>query len=171
MTEGSPFWKFSLATYARPGVSEACLELQETAGVDVNVLLFLLWLATNRRRVDAQDVSAIVKLVEPWRRDVVGPLRLARRASKDCPPGFDAGAVASLRLAVKRAELEAERLQQEALFAWRPIDQIGALGERDTAAPSNLDLYAQALGADLSAVARERIVAAALSWFLQGEAT
>ena len=44
-TQGSPFWKFSLGYYRGAGVSEACLELQDRCGVDVNVVLFLLWMA------------------------------------------------------------------------------------------------------------------------------
>ena len=42
--QGSPFWRFSLRLYRAPGVGDACIALQETSGVDVNLLLFLLWL-------------------------------------------------------------------------------------------------------------------------------
>ena len=48
---GSPFWQFSLRFYRLPGVAEACIELQEQAGVDVNLLLFLLWQASLCRRL------------------------------------------------------------------------------------------------------------------------
>ena len=41
--QGSPFWRFSLQLYRLPGVAEACIELQEKCGADVNLLLFLLW--------------------------------------------------------------------------------------------------------------------------------
>ena len=43
---GSPFWRFSLRFYRLPEVADACITLQEQAGVDVNLLLFLLWHAT-----------------------------------------------------------------------------------------------------------------------------
>jgi len=39
---GSPFWRFSLRFYARAKISAICLLLQDEAGVDVNLLLFLL---------------------------------------------------------------------------------------------------------------------------------
>src|SRR3954470_3940357 len=39
-----PFWNFSLELYAGEGVAEACLDLQERRGCDVNVLLFCCWL-------------------------------------------------------------------------------------------------------------------------------
>ena len=49
-SEGSPFWRFSLRFYRLPKAADACIELQEEAGVDVNLLLFLLWHARQRRR-------------------------------------------------------------------------------------------------------------------------
>ena len=36
--------------YAVPGVAPACIELQDQAKVDVNVLFFLLWNATQKPR-------------------------------------------------------------------------------------------------------------------------
>ncbi|KFC50074.1 hypothetical protein DK37_21675, partial [Halomonas sp. SUBG004] len=39
-----PLWDFALALYARPGVEQACLTLQDEAGVDVCELLFHCWL-------------------------------------------------------------------------------------------------------------------------------
>ena len=51
-TQGSPFWRFSLRFYRQPRVADACIALQEEAGVDVNLLLFLLWHATLVAQVD-----------------------------------------------------------------------------------------------------------------------
>ena len=42
-TQGSPFWRFSLRFYRQPRVADACIALQEESGVDVNLLLYLLW--------------------------------------------------------------------------------------------------------------------------------
>jgi uncharacterized protein (TIGR02444 family) len=39
---GHPFWKFSLQLYARPGVSETSLALQDRCDADVNMLFFVL---------------------------------------------------------------------------------------------------------------------------------
>ena len=36
--QGSPFWRFSLRFYRQPKVADACIALQEEAGVDVNLL-------------------------------------------------------------------------------------------------------------------------------------
>ena len=44
-----PFWNFSLELYAGDGVAEACLDLQERRGCDVNILLFCCWLGASGR--------------------------------------------------------------------------------------------------------------------------
>ena len=58
-SQGSPFWRFSLQFYHLPKVADACIALQEEAGVDVNLLLFLLWHARQRRRLSAAEVAAL----------------------------------------------------------------------------------------------------------------
>ena len=65
----SPFWRFSLDYYARPGVAEACLQLQDAACVDVNVLLFLIWRAMAGESLPVEAVRSIDGAVREWRRD------------------------------------------------------------------------------------------------------
>jgi uncharacterized protein (TIGR02444 family) len=114
---GSPFWQFSLRFYRLPKVADACIALQEDAGVDVNLLLFLLWQATQRKRLSAKDIEALEMRIAPWRDATVVPLRMVRRALRT-PPDLVAGATAEVfRNRIKAVELEAERLQQEAMFA------------------------------------------------------
>jgi uncharacterized protein (TIGR02444 family) len=109
MTPGA-FWTWSLATYARPGVADACLELQDRLGLDVNRLLLAWWLAANGLALP-ETADALAAFADPWQRQVVGPLRSVRRALKGSAlPGATA-----LREAVKAAELEAERLEQHEL--------------------------------------------------------
>ena len=50
-TETTPFWRFSLKFYRQAGVAEACIAAQDGCGVDVNLLLFLFWLASGGRQV------------------------------------------------------------------------------------------------------------------------
>ena len=50
----SPFWQFSVKFYAVPGVAQACIDLQDQAGVDVNILFFLLWNATQNRALNRE---------------------------------------------------------------------------------------------------------------------
>ena len=77
--QGSPFWRFSLRFYREPGVAEACIALQEEAGVDVNLLLFLLWHATQARRLSADEVATLEQKIGGWREATVIPLRALRR--------------------------------------------------------------------------------------------
>ena len=48
-------WAFALALYARPGVAEACLTLQNEAGVDVMLLLVAIFAAVKHRLVLTPD--------------------------------------------------------------------------------------------------------------------
>ena len=114
---GSPFWQFSLQLYRRPGVAEACIALQEQCGVDVNLLLFLLWQAADGRQASAAEVAALERQVGPWRDATVVPLRAVRRALKTAPALVGAATAEAFRTRIKAVELEAERLQQEAMYA------------------------------------------------------
>lgn len=138
-TQGSPFWRFSLRFYRRPEIADACIDLQEQAGVDVNLLLYLLWQACQRRRLTAAEVAALEARVAPWRDVTVIPLRNVRRALK-VPPTLIAPPLAeALRTRVKALELEAERLQQEAMHALPPLGVEAS--DREAAAQANVASY------------------------------
>jgi uncharacterized protein (TIGR02444 family) len=114
-SQGSPFWRFSLRFYRQPKVADACIALQEVAGVDVNLLLFLLWHATQMHALSTAEVECLESQIGPWREMTVIPLRSIRRALKS-PASLVAGATAEqFRTRIKAVELEAERLQQEAM--------------------------------------------------------
>src|SRR3954449_13136311 len=83
--QGSPFWRFSLQFYRQPGVADACIALQEESGVDVNLLLFLLWHATRRRGFTPTQVAVLEQRIGAWRETTVVPLRAVRRALKSPP--------------------------------------------------------------------------------------
>ena len=55
----SPFWRFSVKFYAVAGVAQACIDLQDQARVDVNILFFLLWNATQKRALNATEVAEV----------------------------------------------------------------------------------------------------------------
>jgi uncharacterized protein (TIGR02444 family) len=143
--QASPFWRFSLRIY--PAVADTCLELQDRFGVDVNVLLFLLFAADNGRRVQPAEVRAITAAVASWNREVVVPLRSVRRFLRSPPEIIDPEAAGNLRQNVKQVELEAERLQQEGLYRNLRLEELGAPEtSREAAARSNVEAYAAELG-------------------------
>ena len=111
--------------YAVPGVAQACIDLQDKANVDVNVLFFLLWNATQGRALNAAEVTEIEHSIGPWREMAVVPIRNVRRALKAPPPVMAPKTAEDFRTRIKAVELEAERLQQEALF---DLAQSGRLG-------------------------------------------
>ena len=114
-----PHWRFALALYAKPGAADACLFLQDRFGVDVNILLFAMFAATERgMAITAEDVEGMDTAVKAWRSEAVVPLRTIRRRLKQ-PLDDVAGAYAEvLRTQVKSAELLAEQIEQALLARW-----------------------------------------------------
>ena len=141
----SPFWPFSLQIYR--SVADTCLELQDRFGVDVNVLLFVLFAAQNGRKLAAPDVQHIISRVASWNREAIVPLRSVRRFLRS-PPEIIAGEEAeALRERVKQIELEAERLQQEGLYRSMPLQEMGTPEtSAEAAGRANIAAYAAELG-------------------------
>src|SRR3954469_17211982 len=105
------FWDFSLAIYALPGIASACLQCQDEAEADVNLILFLLWRAVAGYRLAENEIASLDEQVAPWRERIVKPLRAIRRELKFS----DLDKSGAFRERIKAAELEAERIEQEAL--------------------------------------------------------
>lgn len=112
-------WQFALALYDQPGASEACLALQDRLGVDVNILLFAMFAATERgMAVMSHDVRSMDATVKSWRTEAVVPLRTIRRRLKQ-PLGPAASEYAEvLRSKIKKTELLAEQIEQALLARW-----------------------------------------------------
>lgn len=140
--DNASFWTFSLKAFAKSSVAHACLDLQDSLGMDVNVLLFTLWCARCGRRLSAGDVGDVVNLVDGWQSDVVVPLRFVRTALKRPAPNWPLQQTQELRELVKAAELEAERLQQD-IMASIPVTEIGLPDTILAAAAANLRAYAE----------------------------
>jgi uncharacterized protein (TIGR02444 family) len=158
---GSPFWRFSLRFYRQPNVADACIALQEEAGVDVNLLLFLLWRATDKRAFSIAEVEDLERRVGPWRTMTVVPLRALRRALKAPPALVEAGKAEAFRNRIKAVELEAERLQQEAMYAFASGAPRGSeASSADAAARANVAAYEQACSVTFPKAAVETLLAA-----------
>jgi uncharacterized protein (TIGR02444 family) len=118
----TPFWAFSLAVYAADGVAEECLALQERLNLDVNLLLFAAYTgAVEGVRLAPPDVAAANVAVSDWHNEIVRPIRRARQALKAPSTDVDnplQASNATLRLQVKRAELESEKIEQAMLWQW-----------------------------------------------------
>jgi uncharacterized protein (TIGR02444 family) len=161
---GQPFWTFSLSFYRQSGVSEACLDLQDRCGVDVNIVLFLLWTATLRRRLQASETRALADKVRAWQNDVVVPIRNLRRFLKTPPPLLDEGTTELFRTKIKAVELESERLQQEAMFSLAPSLHYELADTVEEAARTNLANYQSVMGQQFAIAAIETLVDALRLW-------
>ena len=114
-------WEFSLSVYGKSGVPDACLTLQNSHGLDVNLVLFCLWLATDSRCLAGTEVKEAIALSDAWRQKMISPLRALRTEMKAWPSEESVSAFSrrtdfeELRNKVKAVELEAEKWQQQML--------------------------------------------------------
>jgi uncharacterized protein (TIGR02444 family) len=113
------FWRFAVSFYARNGVSPACLALQETLGVDVNILLFAIYAQIERGvALSAHDLAAADARVRDWRSDILQPLRRIRTRMKSGPFPAPSPTTENLRNRIKAAELQAEQIEIALLADW-----------------------------------------------------
>ena len=110
--------RFAVDLYGRPGVSEACLLLQDGCGVNVPVLLTAAWLAKRGARVTGTVVRDADAVAGAWHDDIVKPLRAVRRRLKAGPHPAPRERSERLREMVKRAELSAEFIELSMLEAF-----------------------------------------------------
>jgi len=143
----TPFWRFSLQFYRLAGVSSACIALQDEYAVDVNLLLFLLWRAGDGRLLSTDEVRALDDKVRDWRNLTVVPIRTIRRKLRSARTLIDSGEQEVFRTRIKAIELEAERLQQQALFALSQSEPLGKEADPHTAAHGNICAYERIMGA------------------------
>jgi uncharacterized protein (TIGR02444 family) len=113
------FWDWSSEVYARPGIAETCLALQDRHGADVNLLLWSLWLARLGRELDAQAAARAIAMSWAWQGGTTGRLRQIRRDAKLAAAAESDPAreqlLRKLHRACAEAELAAERVEQHGL--------------------------------------------------------
>jgi len=104
-------WEWVLEAYARPGVPQATLTLQDAHGQNTSFLLWAVW-------AEVKDPALLARAAEAtraWDATALTPLRNVRRALKPPLPPFADGAREALREEVKTLELATERLLMETL--------------------------------------------------------
>jgi uncharacterized protein (TIGR02444 family) len=108
---GHPFREFSLPLYARHGVAEASLATARAFRRRRQHALFrALGCREPPHTLNVADISELIALVQPWRDEVVRPLRVARRFLKTTT--WKTSETDSLRKRIQEQELDAERLRQ-----------------------------------------------------------
>ncbi|MDA0231412.1 MAG: TIGR02444 family protein [Proteobacteria bacterium] len=154
-------WNFSLETYRRPGVQDACLELQDGVGADVNMLLYCCW----RGGFADGEMRKLLAYLAPWQSDVVHGLRSVRRTLK--PMVAELGELSkpasSLRTKIAALELEAEKLQH-AMLSRHSLEHGETNPPSPQAAVQNLSQYFKLLekapGGEVQDMLKTLVVAA-----------
>src|SRR6202047_402741 len=128
-------WAFALEIYARPGVAEACLKLQNEAGVDVMMFLMIAYAAVRHRIfLNPSEIRTLDETCRPWREQIVRPIRAIRSGLKRGPLPAPNSETEQFRSKVKAIELAAERLQNQLLAQCLPLPPAG----REAVGPSDL---------------------------------
>jgi uncharacterized protein (TIGR02444 family) len=164
--KGDALWRFALTVYQKPGVSDACLLLQDRYGCNVTLLLFAAWAGAEQGvMLTADEMAAAVGTVGAWHGEVVEPLRAVRRRLKHGPAPAPDKATGKLRARLQAIEIEAERIELETLAGFLPDrrDGSGRDGSSVVAITANLSLAAP-LARDIESSESLRTIAnAALS--------
>ncbi len=128
-------WAFALELYARPGVAEACLQLQNEAGVDVMMFLVIACAAVKHRiLLTTAEIRELDEACRPWREQIVRPLRAIRLGLKAGPRPAPNSETERFRSKIKAVELDAERLQNQLLVECLPLRPP----EQDAVGPDKL---------------------------------
>jgi uncharacterized protein (TIGR02444 family) len=116
-------WNFVIKLYAKQGVSQACLVLQDQSGVDVSFLLTTLFYSARRQvGLTAEEIEKLDRHISDWRNETVLPLRNLRRRLKEGNPAVKGHSAGELYRQIKAAELLAEQLEIGALV--QQLEQI-----------------------------------------------
>ena len=146
-------WRFSVSIYGQPGVSAECLSLQDRFGVNVNVLLFCTYVASEfGALLTCEDIAAADRAVSAWQTQVVQVLRKLRRRLKQLHESSESShspAIDALRIEIENAELEAERIEAAMLSEWcKARRRDWPCGEREVAVTNNCKSVLAHFGAE-----------------------
>jgi len=111
------FWDWALSAYAKPGVAQACLDLQDDHGQCTPYLLWAAWAAQSGRGLDEASLVKGADLARRWEPAFITPLRAVRRALKPAFDGVADEVREALRDQVKAVELAAEQTLMQSLEA------------------------------------------------------
>ena len=114
----NPFWDYSLAHYAQPGVAQCCLNYQDQYDANVNLLLFCCWLGSCGIQLESEELEQARLHIGPWDCQVVQPLRRVRRFIATSPLLKNASFSSELIASLLQVELMTEQVVQNDLFNW-----------------------------------------------------
>ncbi|KNC65817.1 TIGR02444 family protein [Pseudoalteromonas ardens] len=134
MLDAADFWTYACAQYARAGMQDALLTLQDTEHKNVNLILLLMYLDAHDLSLTVAQVQALHALCDAFDRTVLHPQRQIRRILKQQHQHYEA--YAELRQHMLNAELAQEKYQQAML-----IDYLNQQTPQQNPHPDNLTHY------------------------------
>ena len=158
----NPFWNFSLQFYSKEGVANILLWFQEECQVDINLMLYCCWAGVSHTPgLRATDMTFLREIVDRWQSEIIQPLRSLRQTLKTDARGAPVSRVAGFRANLQKAELEAERLQQDILHTSAPREVNETLDESEGRQHtiSNLVLYLTQESEQLDTIRMGQVIA------------
>jgi uncharacterized protein (TIGR02444 family) len=143
-----PLWDYAVALYTKPQVADCCVQLQDTFNINVNLLLWCVWLEVLQIELTPERLSAAIALAETWDKSYVQTLRQMRRTMK-MEFAKDLASVAVVRDQIKQAELLAEK--QEHIWLEKLIE-VWPSEANKIIAGKNLAFYLSAVNVPQSTI-------------------
>jgi uncharacterized protein (TIGR02444 family) len=143
MNTHNPLWEFALKFYAQPGIEKQLLELQDSEGLSVNLLIYSIWLASEQRRLLSLPEQDGV--INDWHMHVVKPIREARyhlSAKRQLSETVERYLQHSYEQLLK-TELTMEQVELSLLFdaRLRLSEKTTGMKENDVLIKNNLSFY------------------------------
>lgn len=142
--EDHPLWNFTTRAHQRPGVHEACLDLQVNHHIDVNFLFWCCWVgAVGAPPLDGAQMESAMDAVGQWQKEIVKPVWKARWKLKPVYGEFPEDLTEPLRRQLIAAELDAEHIEMLRLAHAVKIRRgsTAAVWDQASHAAANLKLY------------------------------
>lgn len=114
----NPFWRFSLSLYQLKRIKDACLQLQDDSGANINLLFFAIWTAQQRLRFNPDWRKTFIQF-ENWHQDYTLQLRRQRDELKRLAEKADMnenGPLHRMHEHILKAEMLAEQQEQAVLY-------------------------------------------------------
>jgi uncharacterized protein (TIGR02444 family) len=117
------FWLYSLNLY--PAIKEVCLQWQDNFGVNINLLLFLLYLDKQQQSLNETQLQQLEDLLKHFSTEVTQSIRALRRTLPS--PWLESDMQQPLRQQLLSTELAAEKLEQQLLV--QQFNQLSLSGD------------------------------------------
>ncbi len=101
--QDNPLWIYAVKQYQQPDCARFLLQAQDEMGLEVNILLFIGWLASRAQSLNLQAVTR--SRACDWQQEIIKPLREIRRRVKSYQQDEFYRQVLALELSAEKQQL------------------------------------------------------------------